>query len=310
MNSAPCPCHDFRPSLIRDTGIYAFGIADAAPVDEQAHRIYNRWIEQRRHGSMLYMERYSDIRLDPRLLLPDTASVICCAIPYYSPQSAMSQGIAAYALGTDYHEVVRRILNGVATRITDTYGGATRVCVDTAPIRERYWAVRSGLGTIGINNQLIIPGAGTYFFLGEILTTVHFTPTPPLRQNLCTACMRCVRACPTGALKSDGSCDTSRCLSYLTIEHRGDLPSDTDLHGHLYGCDECARACPLNSTPPATDIEELKPRPEVLSLTPADVLDMDQTRFSTIFSHSAIKRTKLAGLRRNAELLPTKQKKD
>lgn len=309
MNSAPCPCHDFPESLISDTGIYTFGIADAAPVDEQARLIYSHWIEQGRHGSMHYMERYSDIRLDPRMLLPGTASVICCAIPYHSPQSEQASGIAAYALGSDYHEVVRSILSGVATRITDIFGGSTRVCVDTAPLRERYWAARAGLGTIGLNNQLIVPGAGSYFFLGEILTTAHFTPTPPLDRELCNACMRCVRACPTGALKPDGSCDTSRCLSYLTIEHRGELPPGTDLHGHLYGCDECARACPLNSTPPPTTIDELKPRPEVLSLTPERVLDMDQTCFSAIFSHSAVKRTKLAGLRRNAELLPTKTKK-
>ena len=290
--------------MLADCGAARFAIASLQPVDDNARRIYDDWIASRRNGAMDYLQRYSEIRDNPVLLLEGARSIICCAFPYYTPLPADSRpplSIARYALGRDYHDVVRRRLETVARRIRDAFGGLTRVCVDTAPLRERYWAERARLGFIGRNNQLIIPSLGSYFFLGEILTTLPLKPTDadPLPSDPCAGCNRCLRACPTSALKPDGSCDASRCLSYLTIEYRGDFPESTDLCGSFYGCDRCADVCPYNADLQPTAIEEFLPNPALLSLTPADILSLTPDKFSEIFRGSAMKRAKLSGLQRN-----------
>lgn len=302
MNSSHCPWNEFDPRLLDGSGATAYGIADTGPVEEHARAIYNRWTSESRHGTMTYMERYSEVREDPRLLLEGAQSMICCAFPYHTPLKRHHDvlRIARYALGKDYHEVVRARLENVALAIRTQYGGSTRVCVDTAPLRERYWAVRSGLGFIGLNNQLIIPGAGSYFFLGEILTTIRFRPRENRGATTCERCNRCITACPAGALNADGQCDTKRCLSYLTIEYRGEFPDDTDLHGWFYGCDRCAEVCPHNSRPVQCTINELCPNPRLLKLTADDILAMNHDEYVTLFRGSAIKRVKLAGLQRNA----------
>lgn len=278
-------------------------IAAVEPVDPQAQEQYDRWISSGRHGRMQYLEKYPDIRNNPQLLLPGARSMICCAFAYHPAPENSPVCIAAYALGTDYHLAIRERLDRAAEAFRAIYGGETRVCVDTAPLRERYWAVRAGLGVMGMNNHLIVPGTGSYILLGEILTTVQLTPDTPLAGD-CGGCGRCMKACPTGAILPDGSVDARRCLSYLTIEYRGEFEPGTDLHGSLYGCDRCSAACPHNSHASRTDvIAELEPRRELLQLTPDDCLKMNQEQFSTLFRHSAIKRTKLAGLLRNAAQL-------
>ena len=300
MNSEPCQWNKLPADIWTGTGVFRYGVSDISPVDETAVLHYRQWIARHRHGTMQYMERYAEVRDNPHLLLEGAESIISCAIPYHTPLAGCA--ISSYALGDDYHEVVRNRLETVAERVRGLFGGETRVCVDTAPIRERYWAVRAGLGFIGINNQLIIPGAGSYFFLGEILTTVRLKPTAPLPDHMdCGRCGRCVRACPTRAIMGDGSIDTSRCLSYLTIEHKGDLPEGTDLHGCLYGCDTCARVCPHNAHPPTDILPEFTPRPAVAALTAAQATELTQEQFSTMMRHSAIKRTKRTGPQRNAQ---------
>lgn len=279
-----------------------YGIADAEAVDSGAREIYTRWTEEKRHGTMNYMERYGEVRDDPRQLLDGAQSIICCAFPYHTPtehdENALK--IARYAMGKDYHDVVRARLEAMAEAIRTIFGGNTRVCVDTAPLRERYWAVQSGLGFIGLNNQLIVPGAGSYFFLGEILTTERFRPTEKKKTTICEECGRCVKACPAGALDGRGGCDTSRCLSYLTIEYRGEFREDTDLHGWFYGCDRCAEVCPHNSNPSPCTIDEFRPNPRLLHLTADEILAMDHEEYATLFRGSAMKRAKLSGLQRNA----------
>ena len=233
--------------MAADAGAARLGIAAAGTVDPEAAAIYDRWIAAGHHASMTYLERYADIRLSPQLLLPGTRTLLVCAFPYYTDEP-LRLPIALYARGRDYHEVVRERLLQLSQAVTSRWGGETRACVDTAPLRERYWAVRSGLGFTGINNQLIVPGIGSYVFIGTLLWTVGVTPDNPCSDR-CMQCMRCVSACPAGAINPDGSAiRAERCLSYLTIEHRGDLPPDTDLCGHLYGCDECQRVCPHNTT--------------------------------------------------------------
>ena len=209
---------------------------------------------------------------------------------------------ARYALGRDYHEEVRERLGRVAEAITRETGATCRVTVDTAPLRERYWAVKAGVGFIGVNNQLIIPGAGSWCVLGEILTTLDLEPDQP-NTDSCLGCMRCVRACPGHALDGHGGMDARRCRSYLSIEKKyqeGEEESMPPLGCRIYGCDICQEVCPHNVGVKSSEIENFRPRPAILALTREDILAMEQADFSRILSHSAIKRAKLAGLQRDA----------
>lgn len=302
--------------LLAGAGVYRSAIAEVSPVDAAAVEAYRAWIASGMHGSMTYLEKYDDLRSDPRLLLDGARSVVSCAFSYFwggnggccgeHPYKEMDGKLvwAEYALGDDYHDVVRARLSAVAQTITERTGAECRVCVDTAPLRERYWAVKSGLGFIGLNNQLIIPGAGSRFFLGEILTTLNLEPDRQSGPVSCEGCGRCVAACPGKALRADGDgrvrLDARRCLSYLTIELRGELPEDVRLGRHIYGCDECQLVCPHNRMSPLSEIEEFRPRKEILELSAQQIAEMSQEEFSSIFRRSAIKRAKLAGLQRNA----------
>ena len=251
------------------------------------------------------MERYAEVRHDPRLLLDGAESIIVAAFNYYTPAnhggavagSSAPLKWARYALGRDYHEEIRERLSAVAGEITSITGAQCRVTVDTAPLRERYWAVEAGLGFIGVNNQLIIPGTGSWVLLGEIITTLPLDADEPCRLS-CDGCMRCVKACPGRALDGHGGMDAGRCMSYLTIEFRGEGPIGCG--DRIYGCDICQEVCPHNSCSSPSKIPAFTPRESILSLTHDDILTMEQGEFSRIFTHSAIKRTKLAGLRRNA----------
>ncbi len=300
MDSIPCRCSDIVKQWAVQAGACAVAVARVENVNPEADKLYCSWLERGYNGDMRYLQKYPEIRRRPELLLPGASSMVCCAFAYVPPRAGSKQHIAAYALGCDYHDVLRHRLGAVAQKITDAYGGECRVCVDTAPLRERYWAQKAGLGVIGINNHLIVPGAGSYVLLGEILTTVPLRPDAP-SVNDCGRCGQCVKACPAGALMPGGTVDARKCISYLTIEYRGEFEENTDLHGCLYGCDVCASVCPHNilASPPPV-VEELRPRTDILALTPDDVLDMEQEKFSVLFRGSAIKRAKLAGLRRNA----------
>ena len=287
--------------LLEEAGAYRSGIARAGEVDEAAIAEYDRWISEGGHASMTYLEKYTDIRRNPTLLLPGARSVISSVFNYWWGKQSGPLQWASYALGDDYHDVVRARLQSVADKISAETGAECRVCVDTAPILERYWAVRSGIGFIGRNRQLIVPDAGTHFFLGEIVSTLDLAPDAPCTLG-CMDCRRCLRACPGGAL-SDRGLNANRCLSYLTIEHRGDFPSSispTTLGRHVYGCDVCQDVCPHNAASPLSTIEEFRPRGPILSLDAEAIISMSQTDFSNLFRRSAIKRTKLAGLQRNA----------
>ena len=300
MNFSQSPCKSAIAEQAKAAGVSALGIADACEVSAVDIERYRKWIADGCHGEMSYLERYDDVRSDPRQLLDGAQSLIVTAFNYFPKErpSGRALRIASYALGRDYHEVVRERLEIVAAYIRQTWGGQTRVCVDTAPLRERYWAMRAGVGFIGRNCQLIIPGQGSYFFLGTILTTVHFAPNEPIGHD-CGGCNACRTACPSGALRGDGTMDARRCLSYLTIEYRGELPDDCRIGSCLYGCDACQDACPHNRGAKPTEIEDFMPSEELLALTDSDMENMTQEEFSAIFGHSAIKRTKLAGLQRN-----------
>lgn len=266
-------------------------------VEPESVNAYRRWIDSGRHGSMEYLARYDEVRANPALLLEGARSMILVAFPYRT-EGELPLPIALYARGRDYHEVVREQLRALAAQIP----GETRVCVDTAPLRERYWAVRAGLGRIGRNNQLFVPGYGSYCFIGTILTTAELPEHRPFDfgpNDLCGDCERCVRACPGGCILPSGEgIDARKCISYLTIEHRGEFEAGTRLPA-LYGCDVCQRVCPLNRDVAVSPIEAFRPTDRLMELTADDVAAMTPEEFSAVFRHSAIKRTKLAGLQRN-----------
>lgn len=297
-------------ALAYAAGAVAAGIAKADRVPPAEMSRYDRWIAAGEHGEMTYMEKYADVRSDPRLLLDGAQSVIATAFNYYTPSPRGRDGLiwARYSLGRDYHEELRERLDGVARAITDATGARCRVCVDTAPLRERYWAVTSGIGFTGRNGMLIIPGTGSWCLLGFIITTLPIPPDTPSADS-CLGCGLCVDACPGHALDGNGNVDARRCRSYLTIEKRCDT-LDTSLGTRIYGCDICQEVCPHNRRAPLSAIPAFIPRQSILDLGRDDILHMEQSRFSAIFTHSAIKRAKLAGLLRNARACdPDKENK-
>lgn len=321
--------------MLADAGACAVAFAPLRPVDAPAWECYRRWIEAGGHASMTYLENHSEIRRNPALLLDDGpqpgGTVVCAAFAYASDVTFRPGAlrIARYALGDDYHEVLRRRLQPVADAILADTGHAARICVDSAPILERYWAVQSGLGFTGRNRQLIIPGVGSHIFLSELVTRAEFPPYgTPVDMQCPDGCDRCLRACPNHALRKGGcgkavadrrpwnggfqppaseapsdTCgfDARRCLSYQTIENRDEISDDITVpHGRFYGCDICLEACPLSRpSRPVTMLPEFQPREDLTSLTPETVRNLTPETYSLLFRHSPVKRAKLTGLLRN-----------
>ncbi len=269
------------------------------------------------NAGMSYMANHSELRHDPRRLLEGAQTIVAVTFNYYNPLphptgSDTMARFARYALGDDYHDIVRARLEILARWMRVTAGGETRVTVDTAPIHERYWARKAGVGVIGRNTMLIVNGGGSYHFIGLILWT-GAVPAELLDQpatGSCLGCGRCERACPAGAITAMGV-DARKCHSYLTVESRDErLPDGTRLpDGRLYGCDICQEVCPHNSDARPTEISGFKPRGFFKNLTLTDVAEMDQPTFSALFRRSAVKRAKLAGLRRNASHILNQKKK-
>lgn len=318
--------------MLTDAGACAVAFAPLRPVDHHAWESYSRWIATGGHASMAYLANHSEIRRNPALLLDDGpqpgGTVVCAAFAYASDVTFRPGAlrIARYALGDDYHEVLRQRLQPVADAILAATGHPARICVDSAPILERYWAQQSGLGFTGRNRQLIIPGIGSHIFLAELVTRAEFTPYgTPMDRQCPEGCDRCMRACPNGALTASNrlpwreshgeavfnrlpeTCgfDARRCLSYQTIENRGEISDDITVpHGRFYGCDICLETCPL-SRPSCrvTVLSEFRPREPLLSLTAATVTALTPAAYSLLFRHSPIRRAKLAGLLRNLRAL-------
>ncbi|MCM1022181.1 MAG: tRNA epoxyqueuosine(34) reductase QueG [Muribaculum sp.] len=284
-------------------GASRVGIAETHIVPDVIINSYRRWISEGKHASMSYLERYDYIRRNPSLLLQGAKSIIVCAFNYYPAvkRAASLPYIAYYAYGRDYHDVLRQRLQPVVSEIEHLFPGEKcRICIDTAPLLERYWAVQAGVGFIGRHSQLIVPGIGSYVLLASIITTATLLPDPPCYMSCPDACRRCIDACPGKAICSDFHIDANRCLSYLTIEHRGPFPTGTNTYAHLYGCDSCQMACPFNNDATPTAIAEFTPSESLFNLTATEVANLTQQQFSSLFAHSPIKRAKLAGLVRNA----------
>ena len=294
--------HEIKAEALR-LGFSACGIAKAEPVDAETAGAFQNWLHKGGHATMQYMENYEDKRLDPRLLMPGVKSIISVALNY-TPARPVA-GIANYAIGKDYHDIVKQKLHQLAHSSLFTLHSSFnyRAFADSAPVLERYWAMKAGLGFIGKNHQLIIPGMGSQFFLGELFVDIELEPDEPCRQR-CGGCRKCIDACPTGAL-SEGqqatSFQASRCLSYLTIENRGDIPDEAaqKMGDTFYGCDRCQQACPWNAKALPTDEPLLQPTDELLSMKQEDWQQLSVEQYRELFRGSAVKRAKYEGLMRN-----------
>ena len=289
---------------ITDTGAVAVGFAEAGPVDPDVAAQFSRWLSGGMHAGMEWLVRHEELRKDPRNLLPGTQTVICAAYPYFQPRRRAPglPQISMYAYGKDYHEVIRKRLRPVCRRMEEATGCATRICVDSAPIPERYWALRAGIGLLGDNGTVIIDGYGSFVFLCEILTTLRLPPDPPSRHR-CSHCGRCRDACPGHAILPDATLCSTRCMSYLTIEHDDELPQTTARS--LYGCDICQTVCPHNSVADPTLIlpEFLPSHPSVLTLTARQAREMTGPEWDTFTAGTAMRRSRRL-MPRNARHLP------
>lgn len=309
MTSLQSPSEAIREACLA-AGACAAGFAAVEDLGDTSEEYYAAWLRGHRNADMAYLEKYQDLRRNPAGLLEGARTVVSTAFCYRRPPGVGRHPLVAdYALGEDYHEVLRRRLTPVAELIKELFPEAqTRICVDTAPIHERLWAVKAGIGFIGKNSMLTVParGAGSRVFLAEILTTARIAADPPAglsAAEACGDCERCLRACPTKALGT-GGVDARRCLSYNTIENRAEsLPESISLRGRrIYGCDICQDACPYNRAEyTGPYISEFAPREGLYALgTPADVLALGHAEYVELFRGSAIRRAKLAMLHRNA----------
>ena len=312
-------------TILGDLGIdYACALAPCGETEEGSAAEFADWVEEGNHAGMDYLERHVALRRHTDHVLPGARTILTLAFPF--PLGEKAGGIAAYALGNDYHDELRTLLRPAIERMRRQYGGEWRICVDSAPVAERHWALRAGLGEATRSGMLYVKGLGTACFLCEILTTASLPFTSEESEEseeeseeeerekrgekwrfACAECRRCEEACPGEALR-DGLIDARRCLSYLTIEHRG--PWEEEMlrvmatpagRATLFGCDRCVRVCPLNAGRSGLRIlPHLQPRPEIAATTPGEVLMMDEDSFRLRFRRSPLRRARLEGLVRNA----------
>lgn len=294
----------FIKSEAQRLGFDICGIAKAEAVSSAYIETYNRWITEEKHGTMHYLQRNCDKRFNPTELVEDCRSIIVVAMNY-TPQEEI-EGIASYAIGKDYHKVIKDKLYTLLNSINSIHPAKGRAFCDSAPVLERYWAVNAGIGWIGHNRQLTIPGKGSYFFLGELLIDIELTYDQPFKENHCGKCRRCIDNCPAGALSTDGL-DARKCLSYLTIEYRGDLPEEigAKMKKNFYGCDCCLKACPHNRFATPSTIPEFRPDEELRRMNMEKWANLTREQYNRLFAQSAVERCGYEQLMRNIKNIQT-----
>jgi len=298
--------------IAREVGFDTCGIARAAPIGRADY--LREWLEAGRVGSMGYLHKHLDKRLDPRGMLEGAQSVIVVALLYHqnSPQAvedcpaAKTGRVAMYAWGDDYHDVLGAKLNEMIERVRPALVEKFEafVCVDTAPIVEREWAAAAGIGWIGKNTLVLNRELGSYFFLGVVVTTLELEPDEPVEDH-CGSCTACLEACPTAAFTAPYHMDASRCISYLTIEHRGDIskPFQEMMGDWIFGCDVCQEVCPHNRKAAVTREPRFAPRETVARLPVDEVRLWDEQEYRARFQGSAILRAKVGMMQRNARIV-------
>ena len=286
-------------------GFLSCGISKAEFLEDEATRL-ERWLKDGKHGKMAYMENHFDKRLDPRLLVPDAKSIISLLFNYYTPLDQLDGApkISKYAYGKDYHHVIKDKLKQLFQIINNKIGEVSgRVFVDSAPVMEKSWAVRSGLGWQGKNTNLISKKAGSFFFIAELIVDLELEYDTPVTDH-CGTCTACIDACPTEAL-TPYNIDASKCISYLTIELKDQIPTafKNKMDDWAFGCDICQDVCPWNRFSKQHNEPLFSPNSEVINYTQKNWEEITQETFNIIFKNSAIKRTGFKGFKRNISFL-------
>ncbi len=289
-------------------GFMACRVAKAERLDDDARRLEG-WLTKGYNGTMQYMERHFDLRVDPAKLVPGAKSVVTLLMNYFpgEEQQPDAPRIAKYAWGQDYHDVIRAKLNELLAYMRTTIGEVQgRGFVDSAPVLERSWAVQSGLGWIGKNGNLLNKSYGSFFFIATLITDLELTPDAPFTTDHCGTCTRCIDACPTDAIVSPTVVDATKCISYLTIELKDALmPSGFEQRGDnwMFGCDVCQDVCPWNRFSIPHSEEAFKPLSEVLNLSTSEWMELSEEAFRNAFKGSPIKRAKWSGVMRNLKAI-------
>jgi epoxyqueuosine reductase len=291
-----------------ELGFEHCGIAKAQLLDEDARRL-EQWLNKGMHGNMQYMENHFDLRIDPSKLVPGARSVITLLLNYFpeEQQKADAPKIAKYAFGNDYHAVIRSKLKELLQFIKLTIGEVNgRGFVDSAPVLERSWAQKSGLGWIGKNGNLINKQGGSFFFIATLITDLELACDDGYAKDYCGTCTKCIDACPTDAILPDKVIDGSKCISYFTIELKEMLIPDTmkgKFDDWMFGCDTCQDVCPWNRFAKSTNEQQFTPIPEILNFSKNDWEELTEESFKKIFQHSPLKRSKYEGIQRNLKML-------
>lgn len=284
------------------------GIARAVPLDDDARRLES-WLNKGLHGSMKYMENHFDLRIDPSRLVPGAKSVITLLLNYY-PTSKTQPGapkVSSYALGQDYHTVIKQKLHAFLFELEQKIGKITgRGFVDSAPVLERSWAQRSGLGWIGKNGNLINKQSGSFFFIATLITDLELQYDDPLVKDFCGSCTKCIDACPTDAIGDNKVVDGSKCISYYTIELKDMLIPDSakgTFDNWMFGCDTCQDVCPWNRFSKPHNEPGFQPLQQLMNFSIHDWDELTEESFKTIFKNSPLKRAKFSGIKRNLKFL-------
>lgn len=285
------------------------GISKADFLEEEAPRLES-WLNKNMHGQMSYMQNHFDKRLDPRILVPGAKSVVSLLLNYFPSQKqvdATAPKISKYAYGADYHEVIKDKLNQLLQFIKDTIGDVDgRVFVDSAPVLDKAWAKKSGLGWIGKNSNLINKESGSFFFIAELIIDLELEADGPIK-DYCGTCTKCIDACPTEAIVAPQIVDGSKCISYYTIELKDAIPADVKgkFDNWMFGCDVCQDVCPWNRFSKPHNEPQFNPTNGLLEMTKKDWLELTEETFKKVFKDSAVKRTKYNGLTRNIKFITT-----
>lgn len=287
-----------------ELGFDACGIAAAEPIDPQNH--LGEWIENGYHADMDWMARTKEVRQDVQKKLPGTRSIVVVAKNYYASRPDSPQGrarVARYAWGRDYHRVMEKPLRTLARDMERDSSCETYCCIDSGPVLEKAWAARAGIGWIGKNSLVLRRDLGSYFFLGVILTTADLTADVPVPEQ-CGNCRLCIEACPTDAIVSARVVDSRRCISYHTIENRGDIPTTVRelMDDWIFGCDICQDVCPWNRRLRETQEVDFQLRPAQCSPDPRELLEINEAEFRARYAGTPLMRAKHAGLQRNAAI--------
>jgi epoxyqueuosine reductase len=292
----------------RELGFDHCGIARAVVLDDDARRLEN-WLKKGMQGTMQYMEDHFDLRIDPSRLVPGAKSVVTLLMNYFPGQEQLPAAprVAKYAYGQDYHEVIRGRLKELLGKIREGIGEVDgRGFVDSAPVLERSWAVRSGLGWIGKNGNLLNRQAGSFFFIATLIIDLELDYDVAFAGDYCGTCRKCIDACPTEAISPDKVVDGSKCISYFTIELKEALIPDKmkgQFDDWLFGCDTCQDVCPWNRFSRPTEEVAFSPIPAILNFRTSDWEDLTEEGFKEIFRHSALKRSRWSGIRRNLRFI-------